>query len=133
MVIIVFNLTDYINPVPVTPMIPMPPIRTVETIIQELAECDWHDIYGNLSPGDSDLWLQLIEITEREWGNELAKQLLSIRNHGSVLVPSEKYGYMIRPVIGPNGWMSQQDYDRARHPLLRYEHAMILMLGRLKR
>lgn len=129
MVIII--LTDYIQPV--INQIPIPTIQTVETIIKELAECDWRDTYGKLSPGDSDLWLQLIKITEQEWGNELARRLLHLRNHGSVLVPSEKYGYMIRPVIGPGGWMSQQEYERATAPITQYQSAVGILLGRLKR
>lgn len=106
--------------------------RNNETIISELAESDWHDKYGQLSPVDSDLWLNLIVMADREYDKSLALRLLDIRNRGSVLIPHDKYGYAIRPVIGPNGWMSAQEYDRARGPLLRYEHAIILMLGRLK-
>jgi len=45
---------------------------------------------------------------------EAAAILHGFRCQGTRLVKTEKGNYVLRPVIGENGWKSQEDYDKAK-------------------
>ena len=47
------------------------------------------------------------------------------------MVPSERFGYEIQPVIGAQGWSSMAEYERERQPLLRYTNELIRCLKQL--
>lgn len=68
---------------------------------------------------------------DRKIGQEAATMLEFVRNTGAVLVPSEKYGYVIRPVIGVQGWSSMEEYEQERKPLVKWQSQIIGLLKRL--
>jgi hypothetical protein len=98
-------------------------------ILMEMTLFDYHDKYG--AP-DSPQWLELFMLADRIAGNELADKLVQIRNRGSVLIRSDQYGYMIRPVIGPGTWNSQEEYDVFRAQLVKYQPQVIALLKQLR-
>ena len=85
------------------------------------------------SPGDSELWIKLFQWADTVAGERFAALLQYIRNVGAVLVESDRYGYVIKPVIGEHGWQSMAEYEREREPLLQYSAALIELLKILRR
>lgn len=65
-------------------------------------------------------------------GERFAGMLQYIRNTGAVLVPSDRWGYVIQPVIGPQGWMNMAEYEREREPLNAYREPLIQLLKILR-
>jgi len=90
---------------------------------------EYQDRY-EFHPADSELWLRLFMYADGVHP-DLAAHLMWIRNTGAVLVPSDKYGYIIRPVIGVQGWSTQMEYDTERKPLVKWQGQIIQILGRL--
>ena len=136
-------LTDYIpKPKPPIPMPPLPPIpmqtsnhvsptlpkpRPDPIPLQLMASTEYQDRY-EFSPGDSELWQKLFAWADTVAGERFAGMLQYIRNTGAVLIESDRYGYIIKPVIGSQGWMSQEEYERERLPLLEYSEALVRLL-----
>ena len=111
------------DPIPLQMMIMHPDGRPVT---------EYQDRY-EFSPGDSGLWLQLFGLADLLVGEPMASLLMYIRNTGALLVPSAKYGYMIQPVIGVQGWASMAEYERERQPLLKYTDELVRCLKQLRR
>ena len=83
------------------------------------------------SPADSELWLQLFAMADAEIGEPLASVLQYIRNTGAILVESDRYGYIIKPVIGTEGWSSREEYEQERGMLNRHREKLLELLRRL--
>ena len=138
-------LTDYINqPKPTIPLppIPLPPItpptkqepeqrQDPEQLQLMSGGVEYFDRY-EFNPGDSELWLHLFAMADAHSGEKLATTLEIIRNTGAILVPSEKYGYIIKPVFGPQGFAGEQEYDQERWHLRQYESTLLALLKKLK-
>lgn len=82
-------------------------------------------------PADSELWIRLFMYAD-QISEDLAAHLQWIRNTGAILVPSNKYGYIIQPVIGAEGWSSREEYETERRPLVRWQWEIVRILGRLR-
>jgi len=88
-------------------------------------------IFENIHPDDSPLWIDLITFAAFQ-SKELAEMLQYLRGTGCVLVPHPSFGYIIKPVIGDNGWHSQEEYDREKICLNQYSEVLMILLKRLK-
>ena len=135
-------LADYINqskPTIPLPPIPLPPIAPPDAPARQDPEqltllssgVEYVDRY-EFSPGDSELWLNLFSLADSRAGEKLATTLEIIRNTGAVLVPSEKYGYIIKPVFGPQGFANEDEYNRERWHLKAFEPILLELLRILK-
>lgn len=137
-------LADYINQP--KPLIPFPPIPTQTSNhvsptlpkprpdpipLRLMVSTEYQDRY-EFSPGDSELWQKLFVWADTVAGERFAGMLQYIRNTGAVLIESDRYGYIIKPVIGSQGWMSQEEYERERLPLLEYSEALVRLLKILR-
>lgn len=88
----------------------------------------WWDNYAEYSPEDSELWLKLFEHAN----SDLRACLMHCRNTGAKLIPDQNYGYIIQPVIGLNGWTSQDEYNQERKILMKWKNEIIKLLGGLR-
>ena len=115
------------GPPPTSP----PPIQKPDPpALQQMTLFEYHDRY-EYSPSDSELWMRLFMYADREIGQDAATMLELIRNTGAVLQPSQQYGYIIRPIIGAQGWSSMEEYEQERSPLLKHQIDVIRILKRL--
>ena len=141
-------LADYINqPKPSIPLPPLPPIPMQTSnhvspmppkprpdpipLMLMNSGTEYQDRY-EFSPGDSELSIKLFQWADTVAGERFAGMLQYIRNTGAVLVPNDRYGYIIKPVIGTQGWMSMEEYERERQPLIQYGEALIRLLKILR-
>lgn len=91
---------------------------------------EYHDRY-EYPTTDGELWLDLFAMADSAAGERLATTLEIIRNTGATLEPSDKYGYIIRPVIGDRGWQTLQEYENERARLVPFTKILLELLGRL--
>ncbi len=123
------ELYDYIN----VASGPMPPQHHTN-VTASLGKV-FRDLYP-YSPEDSLLWMELFQITA-SWNHEnLASMLAYLRNVGARLIPDERFGFVLQPVIDPTGfrgWPSQADYDREKQCLNKYTQVLIEALVELRR
>ena len=98
------------------------------SVVTDFMGHDYRDRY-EFHPQDSDLWLSLFRMSDSE---PLASLLQYIRNTGAILEPSDKYGYVIRPVIGVQGWQSMEEYEWERKLLVPHTTKLLEMLRRLR-
>ena len=97
-------------------------------VITDFLGTDYRDRY-EYHPQDSPLWLSLFRMSDSE---PLASLLQYIRNTGAILEPSDKYGYVIRPVVGVQGWFSMEEYEQERKLLVPHTVKLLEMLRRLR-
>lgn len=90
------------------------------------------DRYKDHSPGDSRLWLELFILAERR-SRDLCDKLQYLRAVGCVLERNYRFGFVIRPVIGENGWGSIDDYNNEKKCLTEHTDAVVAILGELTR
>ena len=83
--------------------------------MEELTKYQYTDKLG-YDEESTELWLTLFIIADK-YSVELAHKLEYLRNSGTVLAPSRKFGYVLQPIIGDAGWASQADYDREKQCL----------------
>lgn len=86
------------------------------------------------SPNDSWLWLEFFIITDK-CNRELAKQLEIIRATGAIFVIDNQYGFVIQPVIDPEGkkgWTCMEQYNAERKYLMPYSNILIESLKQLR-
>lgn len=118
------ELYEHIKP-PVQPIAkplpPTPPQRIQPVPIQQHS---LFDILGQpivdryeYPTNDSALWLELFIIVSRT-SMECVAILEYIRKTGALLTPDDKCGYRIQPIIGPQGWASQDQYNQERNALI---------------
>lgn len=99
--------------------------------MNNVAAAIYADTFHNVSPGDSDLWLDLFMMADK-LDPELAGILQWLRNTGTTLVPDEKFGYKLVPYVGDEGWNSVKEYQNESKALLPYRSQLILMLKKLR-
>ena len=88
------------------------------------------DFYREHSIGDSRLWMELFILAERK-SEELCCDLMYLRGCGCVLERSDKFGFVIRPVIGPNAWHHVEDYNREKVCLEKNREVLLTILKEL--
>lgn len=82
------------------------------------------DEYGGY---DSDLWIELF-VLAGDISEDFARRLMYLRKTGCRLQKHEKFGYVIVPVIGKDGWESKEQYDREKQCLAPYRNDLIYIL-----
>lgn len=91
---------------------------------------EWKDTFAEHSPGDSDLWLDLIMYAS-VMNDDLAAILIYLRNTGTVLEKNDKYGYRLKPIIGDNGWESMEQYKQESLYLKPFREQLVYCLRKL--
>ena len=81
-------------------------------------------------PADHDLWVRLLMKASLRDEN-FASILSYLRDTGCILEQSDRYGYIIKPVIGDKGWTSKAEYDREKKPLGEYQDLLLELLRTL--
>lgn len=94
------------------------------------ADAIYKDTFSIVSPGDSDLWLDLFMYADRI-DPELAGILQWLRNTGTMLKPDAKWKYKLVPYIGDDGWSSKEEYQKESVALKPYRSQLILILAKL--
>lgn len=93
---------------------------------------EYRDDYRTIHPEDSKLWLELYILADIAKGEELCAMLAFVRNTGAILIKNDLYGYIIQPVIGPNGWESREHYEKERVCMSRFKEDIIDILKKLR-
>lgn len=87
------------------------------------------DEYGGY---DSDLWIELF-ILAGDISEDFARRLIYLRKAGCRLQKHKKFGYVIVPVIGKEGWESKEIYDNEKQCLFPYREDLIVIFKILRR
>lgn len=95
------------------------------------AKAIYRDTFYNVSPDDSDLWLELFMLAD-VYDPELAAILQYLRNTGTQLKPDAKWGYKLVPFVGDEGWSSMAEYKRESAALKPYRSQLIICLRKLE-
>jgi len=97
------------------------------------AEAVYLDPYGELHPDDSMLWLELMGQARNQGdiGQDFFERLFVIRGGGSILEENDKFGYVIKPIIGVNGWPTLEEYNQEKEPLNKYLKPLCRLLKEL--
>jgi len=88
---------------------------------------------SDIDPDGSDLWLTLFTIAD-QMNHDLYSVLMYLRGTGLRLVPSEKFGFILQPIIdreGKKGWSSKDEYDREKKCLAPYRTKVTEALKKL--
>lgn len=101
-------------------------------VVYEMTDGVLIDPYIDYSKKDSKLWIELLA-RAREISEDLYVRLFYMRGGGTVLIKSEKFGYVMRPVIGQDGWYSKEFYDKEKQCLHIYKEKLIGLLGGLEK
>jgi hypothetical protein len=88
------------------------------------------DPYSDYSPEDTNLWLDIFSKVYED--REFYARLFYLRGAGTVLVENQRWGYIFRPVVGPDGWGSQEEYNREKQCLNVYRDEVIKLLQEIK-
>jgi len=73
---------------------------------------DVKDPGADIDPAGVSLWVQVLT-RAREVDNELYSKLMYIRGTGARLVPDDRTGYKVMPIIDPTGkkgWSNVEEY-----------------------
>ena len=89
------------------------------------------DDYEKKHPEDSNLWVWLF-LHAAFVNSELADVLCFLRGRGCVLIPDDRFGYVIRPIIGKDGFKSQEEYNQIKEPLADYGESLVKLLKKMK-
>lgn len=92
---------------------------------------EYHDDYEKKHPEDSNLWVWLF-LHAAFINSELADVLCFLRGRGCVLIPDDRFGYVIRPVIGKDGFKSYEEYNQIKEPLADYGEPLVKLLKKMK-
>ncbi len=103
-----------------------------QPVLAELTNRVFEDFGAKLSPGDSELWLQLFTDADKV-NTELAAILMYVRGTGAVLVPSLKFGHIIKPIIREDAWPSIEQYNHEKQCLAPYRSELLNLLKNLNR
>lgn len=82
---------------------------------------------------DSELWVNLLR-KARGVDINLYAILMFLRDVGATLVPDQKYNYVIKPIIDPDGvkgWLDKEQYENESHYLVPYKLTVIELLKEL--
>lgn len=77
----------------------------------------WNDLYFDISPQDSDLWLVLYS-EAKNISRALASHILFLRGSGARLIKDNRWGYVMRPDIQPGGFESPEHWRELSRKLL---------------
>lgn len=102
-------------------------ISSLNYCAQDMAECCIYDPYIQYDPTGTALWLRLLA-EAREKSKDFYVRLVIIRGGGTKLQAHDKWGYVIVPVIGHNGWMDQVEFDKYKEYLKPYINDLIVLL-----
>ena len=105
-------------------------INSRGSVLSKIADVIYTDTFYNVSPDDSDLWLELFMLAD-VYDPELAAILQYLRNTGTRLVKDKKWGYKLVPFIGDEGWSSMAEYKRESAALKPYRSQLIICLRKL--
>ena len=94
------------------------------------ADAIYKDTFSNVSPDDSDLWLDLFMYADRI-DPELSGILQWLRNTGTMLKPDAKWHYKLVPYVGDEGWSNKEEYQKESVALKPYRSQLILILKKL--
>lgn len=95
----------------------------------EVVKDPYQDLHTDYQE-DAELWLKLF-LMAKEHNFELFSILWYLRGTGCNLVPSDKHGYRIVPLIGDDSWISEEQYNKEKEYLVPYKNALARMLKRL--
>lgn len=110
-------------------------LKQLEPELAQMTQTVFTDPSFDISPGDSELWLYLFT-KARGRSFELHARLFYLRSAGAVLVPSKKYGYMIKALVDPEGkkgFVSNEVYNQEKQCLDLYKNEVISLLEELRR
>jgi len=82
------------------------------------------------SPEDSDLWFILC-VKAKKISEDFYARLYFMRGGGSRLVPDQKWGYVIQPILSIHGWESLEQYQEEKKCLLPYAKELTTLLRKL--
>ena len=99
-------------------------------IRSDMAAAIYTDTFHTVSPGDSDLWLDLFMYADRV-DPDMAAILQYLRNSGTRLVKHDKWGYRLVPHVGPEGWESEEQYRQEAEYLKPYRTQLVMILKKL--
>ena len=88
------------------------------------------DTFYNVSPGDSDLWMELFMLAD-VFDPELSGILQWLRNTGTMLKPDPKFNYKLVPYVGDEGWSSEAEYRQESVALKPYKTQLVYCLKKL--
>ena len=101
-----------------------------KSVLSKVAKQIYTDTFYNVSPADSDLWLDLFMLAD-VIDPDLAARLQYLRNAGTKLVADEKWGYRLVPYVGAEGWQSEAEYRREVECLKPYRTQLVFVLKKL--
>lgn len=104
-------------------------------VLAEMADIVFEDPGADISPEDSELWLTLFTWA-REIDVDFYARLFYVRGGGARLVEHEKFGYIIQPIIDPEGkkgWPTREFYDQEKQCLNPFAGAVTTLLQNLRR
>ena len=99
--------------------------------MNNIAKTIYADTFHNVSPADSERWLDLFMMADK-LDPELAAILQWLRNAGTQLIPDDKFGYKLVPWVGDEGWSSEAEYKREAVALKPYRTQLVMILKKLK-
>lgn len=118
-----------------------PDIRgLVENIVQHVENArnpenwpveEYPDEFEKYHPSDWRQWAWLL-LHAAILDSDLATILCVLRSNGCELVRDAAYGYVIRPIIGGNGWRDMKQYNETKEPLNEYVDVLLPLLKRLR-
>ena len=100
------------------------------SVLNKIADVIYTDTFYNVSPADSDLWLELFMLAD-VYDPELAGILQWLRNTGTMLKPDEKFKYKLVPWVGDEGWSSEAEYRKESVALKPYRTQLVMILKKL--
>jgi len=89
---------------------------------------EFFDAFGGT---DSQLWLELF-VRADKINPDLSQRLMYLRNVGCRLQEDVKFGFVIVPVVGKDGWESRAKYDEEKQCLVPYRMEVIRLLKGLR-
>ena len=85
--------------------------------------------FQSVRNNDSKLWQCIFQDTGIP--SEIKARLRYIHTVGARLVPDSRFGYRIQPIIGTNGWESQEQYDQEKVCLIECQATVAHILKKL--
>lgn len=98
----------------------------------DLVERIFMDPYADVYPADSWLWLELFAMAAKIT-DDLQVRLFFMRGGGTILLQNNKFGYVLSPIIGNNGWESMELYNKEKQCLNLYKAQIIELLKELSK
>ena len=85
--------------------------------------------FQSVKNNDSRLWNMIF--CDDGIPSEIKARLRYIYTVGARLVPDSHFGYRIQPIIGTNGWESQEQYDQEKVCLIECQATVTHILKKL--